>query len=354
MVKYELSDEQIALYNTAMSGKSISYTGSGGTGKSYITRVIIDSLQEKFGKSSVAVTASTGRAAFSIEGTTLHRFAGIGLGKESEAALLKRASGRASRNRWMSAKVLIIDEISMITGELFDKLEYIARSIKGNSQPFGGIQLLLVGDLLQLPPVKRDGSVLNVFQANSWSKCIISNICPKVIHRQKEVDFIRALAKIRIGVVDPEVLEFISRVSRKVEYPKGMYPVNLYGIKSKTERHNLQMIKLLDGDACVYEAVDTTTASFRHQDTVLNDCPAPKTLELKVGAQVMLVRNLTPSLVNGTVGEVIRFMTVPKNQQIPRTNSMVPIVKFILANKSVHTAPVRYETWESRQSNGVL
>ena len=127
-----------------------------GTGKSVLLREIIAALRRKYVREPdrVAVTASTGLAACNIGGVTLHSFSGIGLGKEPAEDLVKKIRrNQKAKQRWMRTKVLIMDEVSMVDGDLFDKLEQIARTIRNNGRPFGGIQLVITGDFFQLPPV---------------------------------------------------------------------------------------------------------------------------------------------------------------------------------------------------------
>lgn len=160
-----------------MAGKNVFFTGSAGTGKSFLLKRLVTALRDKHDTTSVFVTASTGIAACAIDGVTVHRFVsfpfalficcfvsrcwvainvgflcsfgGVGLAKESAEVLADKVmKSRNARLRWLEAKVLIIDEISMIDGVLFDKLEVIARTVRRSSKPFGGIQVLLSGGLL--------------------------------------------------------------------------------------------------------------------------------------------------------------------------------------------------------------
>ena len=193
-----LSEEQSRVLALVTEAKrSVFFTGSAGTGKSVLMREIIRSLKNKYAKEQdrIAVTASTGLAACNIGGVTLHSFAGIGLGKEPAEALVKKIKRQAkSKNRWMRAKVLIIDEVSMIDGELFDKLEQVARMIRGNGRPFGGIQLVVTGDFFQLPPVpdrdpkrsNQDRDVKFAFEAGTWSTSIDFTIGLTQIFRQRD------------------------------------------------------------------------------------------------------------------------------------------------------------------------
>ncbi|CEP21456.1 PIF1 [Cyberlindnera jadinii] len=135
-----LSEEQQHIVDIVKRGRSLFYTGSAGTGKSVLLKSLIKTLKNMYpGQGEVAVTASTGLAAVNIGGITLHSFSGIGLGKEDADSLVKKVRrNRKASQRWKTVRVLIIDEISMISGELFDKLDHIACELRRNDRPFGG------------------------------------------------------------------------------------------------------------------------------------------------------------------------------------------------------------------------
>ena len=191
VAKVFLSDEQRSVLNlVAEQKKSVFFTGSAGTGKSVLLREIIKVLRDKYKREPdrVAVTASTGLAACNVGGVTLHSFAGIGLGKEAVPELVKKIKRNAkAKQRWLRTKVLIIDEISMVDGDLFDKLEAIARAIRNNGRPFGGIQLVITGDFFQLPPVPDYGRVSKFsFDAATWNTSIEHTIGLTQVFRQKD------------------------------------------------------------------------------------------------------------------------------------------------------------------------
>ena len=186
-----LSDEQRKVLTLVAEGKkSVFFTGSAGTGKSVLLRESIFALRKKFMREPdrVAVTASTGLAACNIEGVTLHSFAGIGLGKEAVPELVRKIKrNQKAKLRWLRTKVLIIDEISMVDGDLFDKLEAIARIVRNNGRPFGGIQLVITGDFFQLPPVPDHGQVAKfAFDAATWNTSIEHTIGLTQVFRQKD------------------------------------------------------------------------------------------------------------------------------------------------------------------------
>ena len=170
--------------------KSAFFTGSAGTGKSVLLREIIAALRRKYQKEPdrVAVTASTGLAACNVGGVTLHSFAGIGLGKEEVPELVRKIKrNQKAKHRWMRTKILVVDEVSMVDADLFDKLEAIARQLRNNGRPFGGIQLVITGDFFQLPPVPDSGRIAKfAFDAATWNTTIEHTIGLHHVFRQKD------------------------------------------------------------------------------------------------------------------------------------------------------------------------
>ena len=135
-------------------------------------------------KKHVTVTGATGQVGSALGGGTLHSWAGIGHGDGSQETLLAGVQGsHYARQNWSRVDVLIIDEISLIDGELFQKLSFIAKKMRSADKPFGGIQLVLCGDFLQLPPIK--GSF--AFETPEWRECVPnSNVVQlTVVHRQR-------------------------------------------------------------------------------------------------------------------------------------------------------------------------
>ena len=149
-----LTAEQKGVADRVLAGENVFLTGAAGTGKSYLFAYLLQELTALHGAGTVAVTAPTGVAAVNVNGVTIHSFSGVGLGKGSLDSLLAKVSrnGKASDN-WRKTKVLLVDEISMLDGELFSKLAEISARVRGIATPFGGIQLVLCGDFFQLPPV---------------------------------------------------------------------------------------------------------------------------------------------------------------------------------------------------------
>ncbi|CAJ0843514.1 4306_t:CDS:2, partial [Entrophospora sp. SA101] len=174
----------------------------------------IRTLKNIYGVEKIAVTATTGIAAVNIAGTTLHSFAGIGLGTESTKELIEKIKkSKIHHSQWQSIEALVVDEVSMLDGDLFDKLEEIAQTIRNDQRPFGGILLIITGDFFQLPPVSKDCNAKFCFQSNSWAKCI------KHMIQLSTILLVYMLNEIRLGIVTKKTLEIMDRLKTPPQYP---------------------------------------------------------------------------------------------------------------------------------------
>lgn len=307
-----LSGEQKQVLDLVVNkGQSVFFTGAAGTGKSVLMRAIIADLKKKYAKDPerVAVTASTGLAACNIGGITLHSFSGIGLGKDDAPTLIKKIRRNAkAKNRWLRTKCLVIDEVSMVDGDLFDKLSQIGRTIRNNGRPWGGIQLVITGDFFQLPPVpdhsaKRETKF--AFDAATWSTSIDHTIGLTQVFRQRDPKFANMLNEMRLGKITEDTVRAFKSLSRPLNFSDGMGVAELFSTRAEVEGSNEKRLRELSGKTRRYDAADTGVPEIR--DKLLANMMAPKTIELKLNAQVMLIKNLDESLVNGSLGKVIGF-----------------------------------------------
>ncbi|XP_062843848.1 ATP-dependent DNA helicase PIF1 [Trichomycterus rosablanca] len=334
-VAQKLSKEQAAVLNAVLTGKNIFFTGSAGTGKSFLLKRIVGSLPPK----STYATASTGVAACHIGGTTLHNFAGIGSGSAPLEQCLELAQRPGVLQHWTSCKHLIIDEISMVEAEFFDKLEAIARSIRRSTEPFGGIQLIVCGDFLQLPPVTKGKEKPFCFQSRSWRKCIHMNMELTEVRRQTDRTFISLLQAIRVGRVTEEgTAQLLKSANNPIERD-GIMATRLCTHKDDVELTNENKLKQLPGPVRVFEALDSDPMLVK---TIDAQSPVGQVLQLKVGAQVMLTKNLDVQrgLVNGARGVVVDFL--PGNQGLPR-------VRFLCGAVEV----MKRERWTFKAAGGL-
>ncbi|XP_074150934.1 ATP-dependent DNA helicase PIF1 [Sminthopsis crassicaudata] len=335
--KPQLSQEQARVLNAVLRGKSIFFTGSAGTGKSYLLKRILGSLPPK----GTVVTASTGVAACHIGGTTLHAFAGIGSGKAPLAQCVALAQRSNVRQSWVSCQRLVIDEVSMVEASLFDKLEAVARVVRQQDKPFGGIQLIICGDFLQLPPVTKNNQPPQFcFQAKSWRKCIQLTMELTEVWRQTDQTFISLLQAVRLGRCSDEVTQQLKATAKhKVEHD-GILATRLCTHQDDVALTNERRLQLLPGQVYNYEAVDSNPDMVK---TIDSQCPVSHLLQLKLGAQVMLVKNLAVSqgLVNGARGVVVGFETDGRG---------LPRVKFLCGVTEV----IRTERWTVHGPGGQL
>ena len=312
----------------------------------------------------MATTASTGIAACNIGGITLHSFAGIGLGVGEAPELAQRIKGNIScKRRWLRTKVLIIDEISMIDGALFDKLEAIARTLRLNARPFGGIQLIVTGDFFQLPPIRGSSFA---FESIAWGTCIEHTIELREVFRQKDPDLALMLNELRAGQPSPETIAAFNGLNRELSFDGEIEVTELFSTRNEVERANNSRLGLLPGAARQFKSSDRfdTTLSPQVRSTILNGCMAPPLLELKIGSQVMLIKNMTEHLVNGTLGRVTGFMKETfeqsnRNQEGPpkitgpekAEDKEWPLVQFTLMDGSTQQLLCLPEEWAMELPN---
>lgn len=330
-----LNPEQQRVLEACLGGKNIFFTGSAGTGKSFLLKRIVAALPPDV----TVPTASTGVAACHVGGTTLHAFAGIGDGSGSVDNLCEKAMKLPLvAQKWRKCKHLIIDEISMVDGAFFEKLEAVARYVRKNDKPFGGIQLILCGDFLQLPPVVEKGKTGKrfCFQSSCWEKCIELCFELKQVHRQTDSEFVTILNNIRIGRVTKEISDRLTSTARQKIESDGILATRLCSHTNDSRMINDSKLNDLDGEEKVFSSQDSDNATkLLDMQTI-----APSKLILKIGAQVMLLKNVNVNagLVNGARGVVVRF------------EEGFPVVRF----KSKKEYMARTERWYVKNSSGSL
>ncbi|KAM8805630.1 ATP-dependent DNA helicase PIF1 [Eudromia elegans] len=328
-----LSAEQDAVLGAVLSGKSVFFTGCAGTGKSYLLKRIVGSLPP----GSTYATASTGVAACHVGGTTLHAFAGIGSGKAPLEQCVQLAERPGVRQHWLACQHLVIDEISMVDGKFFDKLEAVARAVRKRDDPFGGIQLIICGDFLQLPPVcKANEETKFCFQAKSWRKCIQINMELTEVRRQSDKTFISLLSAVRLGRCTEEVARLLMQTATNRAERDGILATRLCTHKDDVEITNERRLRQLPGEGHTFEALDSDPVLVKLIDA---QCPVGSRVELKLGAQVMLAKNLDVSqgLVNGARGVVVGFESEQKG--LPKVRFLCGVTQVIKAERWVFKGP---------------
>lgn len=204
--------------------------------------------------------------------------------------------------------------VSMLDGWLFDKLNEIAKKVRRNTLPFGGIQLVITGDFFQLPPVTMGGSQPRfAFEAKAWKECIEHTVNLTQVFRQSDTSFVDMLTEMRFGQLTDKTIACFEKLSRPLKLDEGVMPTELYPRRQEVENANKQRLRSLEGkEEKTFEAIDWVSPGEMNSPVVKNwfsNCRAPKDLTLRIGAQVMLTKNLPdqPELVNGTIGIVEGF-----------------------------------------------
>eukprot|EP00071_Canis_lupus_P034707 XP_022268264.1 ATP-dependent DNA helicase PIF1 isoform X2 [Canis lupus familiaris] len=307
--KPQLSEEQAAVLRVVLKGQSVFFTGSAGT----------------------VATASTGVAACHIGGTTLHAFAGIGSGQAPLAQCVALAQRPAVKQGWLNCQRLVIDEISMVEADLFDKLEAVARTVRQQNKPFGGIQLIICGDFLQLPPVTKGSQPPKFcFQAKSWKRCVPVTLELTEVWRQADQTFISLLQAVRLGRCSDEVTRQLQATASHKVGRDGIVATRLCTHQDDVALTNEKRLQELPGEVHSFKAMDSDPKQARTLDA---QCPVSQILQLKLGAQVMLVKNLAVSrgLVNGARGVVVGFET--EGRGLPQVRFLCGVTKVIHADR---------------------
>lgn len=288
----------------ALSGKNIFITGPGGTGKTMLINDIRTQLSK--GDGLLGMSAMTGCAATLSGGQTLHSLLGLTPRTLTRDEIITKVKGSKYLQVWKLLKVLIIDEVSMLTSSLFENLNQVAKDLRQSTAPFGGIQLILSGDFYQLPPVRVKEFL---FEADCWGECV-DKVCNLTqVHRQADPEFQRFLAACRIGKVTDEHFEY-SKTFGQGQGQGGTLPVRLFCRNVDVDQVNqLELMKLSKK-----APIKTFEAKVTYANKLITDpfteCSLQKTLSLCKGAQVLLLKNsIKEGLVNGSQGIVEAFAT---------------------------------------------
>jgi ATP-dependent DNA helicase PIF1 len=293
------------------TGENIFLTGAPGAGKTYVLNQYIRYLEDH--KVDVAVTAYTGIAASHINGRTLHSWAGLTRGPVP-TEVQERERVRANKrlcDTIKRARVLIIDEISMLHPAEFDRVDLICRVARNSAEPFGGLQLICCGDFFQIPPVGqvRGGSTGTVEQfvidASAWKSAAMRVCYLHEQHRQGDPILLHILDAIRRGAVTPDVVALLNaRRGAPVAAPIGI--ARLYTHRENVDEINADELRKLPGDEMVYDVRESGTPAL--VEKLKKDHEVARFV-LKVGARVMFTKNnMSAGYVNGTLGEVIGFV----------------------------------------------
>jgi ATP-dependent DNA helicase PIF1 len=341
-----------------------------GTGKSHVTRQIVQQAREQR-RLEVGICAPTGVAAVNLNlgAQTVHSLAGIRVPQRYRD--FATMFGKINVRKWNKLDMLVIDEVGMLTADFIDWLDCTVRQVrKVPHEVFGGIQMILVGDFAQLGPVPGAISMANqrayppheegadcfldvkectayAFQSVMWREASFVHVHLKKVYRQSDDFFIHALRDLRESRSNSELVARLVQTCsapleerEDLEIPEGIRPTVLYCTNAKVDQKNFDELRSLQTEYKRFDASDTVEVDsevplhFRdsaveklNRDKFFDQCQATKALDLKVGAQVMLLQNfLDDGLVNGSRGVIDSF-------------KLVPVAKAIASDKTALLSP---------------
>ncbi len=299
------------------SGVSVFLTGEPGSGKSYVASRFVSHLRRE--GSAVSITASTGIAAAQLGGTTIHAWSGIGARSHINRGDLENiAKNRRTADRIKKARVLIIDEVSMLSGQTLNSVGQACQYVRKSNQPFGGLQVVLVGDFFQLPPIVRrdEGPPVEDESQDSDNSPFAHasrawrDLDPAVCylteqHRQQDEGFSTLLGAIRANKCGKADLDLLSsRRTANTALPANV--TRLFTHNMDVDRINAGELSKLPGDATSFYM--TSTGDKLLSDGLKRGCLSPERLDLKKGAAVMFTKNDPDQrYVNGTLGVISHF-----------------------------------------------
>ncbi len=329
-------EQALAIMKT---GVNVYLTGSAGSGKTYLLNQYIKYLHDH--DIPVAITASTGIAATHMNGMTIHGWAGIGIKDvmtEQDLELLE--DKQYLWKRFLKARVLIIDEVSMLHAHRLDIVERVCRKFKRNENPFGGLQVILSGDFFQLPPINHSNEpdikdmviYSDAWQAMNPAICYLTEQ-----HRQEDETLTTILNAIRDNSVDTLHYEYL-KGRLNADLDKNIRPTRLYTHNTNVDNENMLELGNIKSDEKFYKM--TSTGPEVLVEILKKSCLAHEDLRLKIGAEVMLIKNnFEEGYVNGTRGKIVKFADADNT----------PIIK-LYNGKTIYARP---ETWEIEENGKV-
>lgn len=292
---------QATALNILKTGVNIFLTGEPGSGKTHVINQYISYLRDH--GVEPAITASTGIAATHIGGMTVHSFCGIGVKNELTPYDLEELSQRESLvKRAKRAEVLIIEEVSMLDARVIDMIDRAMRVLRKDRRPFGGVQVIFVGDFYQLPPVGRES--IFAFQSRAWQEAKPVTCYLHEQFRQEDEVFLEILTSIRRQEIGYKHHQLLS--TRKVTNVETITATKLYSHNEDVDVINAEELNKLSTRKKVFDM--ETRGSKGLVEQLKRGCLSPEKLELKEGAVVMFTKNnFERGYVNGTTGTIVDF-----------------------------------------------
>jgi ATP-dependent exoDNAse (exonuclease V) alpha subunit len=316
-----------------IEGRNTFLTGAAGSGKTYTLNQFINWAKE-MGK-KVAVTASTGIAATHLNGQTIHSFSGMGiLDHWDPNLLLQKSFQRMKAPAIRKCELLIIDEISMLGAQQFEMVDKIFQAVHKNSDPFGGIQIVVCGDFFQLPPISKSPRrpAKFAFESPHWDATEFAVCYLGEQFRHQDQSFHGLLESIRSDQVESGHL---TALDQRIIAAPSFDTTHLYTRNLNVDNYNLGQLRKIQEELFTFQM--TQSGAEAKVASLKRNCLAPELLQVKVGALVMALKNdYTGKYVNGSIGTVIDFSESADDEQ------PWPIVEF----RNGNTCKMTPEKWE--------
>jgi ATP-dependent DNA helicase PIF1 len=339
---FKLTEDQLKVVRLAENGHNICIIGKAGVGKTTVVREIMKKISSQ--RRNCYVICASGVSCESYNGVakTVHSQYGLYTGELPGKLLVERALDRNNIVDCIkNTDVLIWDEISMSSARIFELVNMLHHMISKNDLPFGGIQVLLVGDFLQLKPIRTFFDRGHpIFHSKLFDEAFSHRVELKQVKRQYESEFQlkRALDQVRIGECTDDTEAYFNTLNRECKPSDGSEDVvHIYFRKLSVEVHNIDVLSSLPGDLIVLQSSDTGSAKYLERSV-------SSVIPLKPGCNVMLLYNISNKLRNGSRGKFIELQGA-KHGEDQRV-----IVRF----PTVGTVSLERRTWFKYDKNGVV
>ncbi len=328
---------QSTTLNILKTGQNVFLTGSAGTGKTYVLNEYILYLKSR--KINPTIVAPTGIAASHLQGQTIHSYFALGIRSDiDEYFVQKLLEKKYLQTRFKKLKILIIDEISMVSPQIFSAMNMILQSFKKSREPFGGVQVVLSGDFFQLPPISKSYQEKRfAWQDPTWKELDLQTCYLEKKFRQDDDSLIFILDEIRSGSISSKSYELLnSRLNQDLNI--DFTPTKLYTHNLDVDRINNQELNKLSSQPFLYEY--KSEGAKTNIEKIFKSSLVQEQLTLKKDAVVMFIKNNPEKYyINGTTGVVIDF-----------SKENLPIVRL----SSGYVVKVEYEDWTIENENGKI
>jgi ATP-dependent DNA helicase PIF1 len=324
----DLSNKQKIAFELFKNGDNILVLGEAGTGKSKLIKTMENYIKTEYPNKNIYITSTTGISAFSVGGVTIHSFLGIGTAEQSVEYLINKILKKKEiKERIINTDILIIDEISMLSASIFEKINIICQHFRKSKKVFGGIQVVFTGDMLQLLCIFNNN--IEIYGEQDTRLIVESNMFNSIFKKNQNIvvldenfrqkgnpKFIELLGRFRIGeFTDNDIKTIQSRIISKELIP----PVDIIYLTStnkKAQSINEEHLKNLPGSTKSFKIKNTSKSGNKETCEMLEKELQLQfsqrgliNLNLKKNCRVMLIKNLDVNvgLVNGALGTVVDF-----------------------------------------------